>query len=49
MTWHRLHVSFRWASDSTRWGLDFKQSNLGHIARISQYPALDTSRRTLLS
>lgn len=30
---------------SHRWRLDFKQSSLGHIARISRHPALDASRR----
>jgi hypothetical protein len=28
-----------------RWRLGFKQSSLGHIARVSRHPALDASRR----
>ena len=28
-----------------RWGLGFKQSSLGHIARVLRHPALDASRR----
>lgn len=32
-----------------RWGLDFKQSSLGHIAQILRHPVLDASRRPPLS
>lgn len=28
-----------------RWGLGFRQSSLGHIARVLRHPALDASRR----
>ena len=34
---------------SHRWGLGFKQSSLGHIARVLQHPALNASRRPPLS
>jgi hypothetical protein len=32
-----------------RWGLDFKQSSLGHITRVPQHHGSDASARLLLS